>query len=132
MNYPVVIHKDADSDYGASFPDLPGCVTAGATINETLQAAVEAAELYLEDMLLDGEPLSKAGTVDDYFTHPDYADAIFWSTVAIDITKLNGNTKRINITVPERSLAIIDKYAQSHNQSRSAFMVAATLEKIYA
>ena len=132
MNYPVAIHKDADSDYGASFPDLPGCVTAGATINETLQAAVEAAELYLEDMLLDGEPLPKVGTVDDYFGHPDYADAIFWSTIAIDITKLSGNTKRINITVPERSLAIIDQYAQSHNQSRSAFMVAASLEKIYA
>ena len=36
MNYPVVIHKDRKSDYGVSVPDLPGCISAGATVDEAL------------------------------------------------------------------------------------------------
>ena len=32
--YIALIHKEPNSDYGVSFPDLPGCVTAGTTIDE--------------------------------------------------------------------------------------------------
>ena len=35
MNYPIVIHKDADSDYGVTVPDLPGCFSAGKTLDES-------------------------------------------------------------------------------------------------
>jgi predicted RNase H-like HicB family nuclease len=49
--YIALIHKEADSDYGASFPDLPGCVTAGATIDEVLSMAKEALALHIEGML---------------------------------------------------------------------------------
>ncbi len=36
MNYPVVIHKDKNSDYGVTVPDLPGCFSAGTTMEEAL------------------------------------------------------------------------------------------------
>ena len=57
MNYSVIIHKDPDSDYGVTVPDLPGCFTAGETVEEALTHAVEAIEGYLEDLLLDEEPI---------------------------------------------------------------------------
>ncbi len=48
MIIPIVIHKDADSDYGATVPDLPGCFSAGETLDETLAMAKEAIELHME------------------------------------------------------------------------------------
>ena len=37
MQYPVVIHKDPDTDYGVTVPDLPGCFTAGDTVDQALE-----------------------------------------------------------------------------------------------
>jgi predicted RNase H-like HicB family nuclease len=53
--YVALIHKDHDSDYGVSFPDLPGCVTAGSTLDEAIAMAEEALALHIEGMLEDGE-----------------------------------------------------------------------------
>ena len=47
--YIALIHKDADSSYGVSFPDLPGVVTAGDSIDEAMQHAAEALEFAAED-----------------------------------------------------------------------------------
>lgn len=130
MKYTVVIHKEEETEFGVSFPDLPGCITAGTTIEDALDLATEAAELYIEDILLDGDPIPKAGTVEDYLTHPDFADGVFWSLITIDLTKLSDRTKRINITVPERVLKMIDAHAEQTNQSRSAFLVSAAVEQL--
>jgi len=46
MRYPVVIHKDPESDYGVTGPDLAGCFTAGSTMDEALSEAVEAIEWF--------------------------------------------------------------------------------------
>ena len=53
MTFLVAIHKDPDSSYGVSVPDLPGCVTAGDTIEEALLIAKDAIELNLVGMLDD-------------------------------------------------------------------------------
>ena len=53
MRYPTVIHKDSDSDYGVTVPDVPGCFSAGETIDEALIQVVEAIEAHLEGLLLD-------------------------------------------------------------------------------
>ncbi len=55
--YPVVIHKDKDSDFGVTVPDLPGCFSAGVSVEDALKEAREAIECHLEGLLLDGEPL---------------------------------------------------------------------------
>ena len=38
-NYIAVVHKEPASDYGVSFPDFPGCITAGKTIDEAKDLA---------------------------------------------------------------------------------------------
>ena len=55
-HYIALLHKEADSDYGVSFPDLPGCVTAGKTLDEARANAEEALALHLAGMAEDGEP----------------------------------------------------------------------------
>jgi len=54
-NYTAVIHKEKNSDYGVSFPDFPGCVTAGSTLEEVKNMASEALEFHIEGMTEDGE-----------------------------------------------------------------------------
>jgi len=129
MRYPVVIHKDPESDYGVSVPDLPGCFSAGATLDEALQEAVEAIETHLEGMLLDGESIPSPKSIDEHQNNPDYAEGI-WALVTVDITKLSGKTRRINITLPERVLNVMDKYAADHGGTRSGLIAEAAIEYI--
>ncbi len=56
MKFPVVLHKDPDSDYGVTVPDVPGCFSAGATVAEALDNVLEALTLHFEGLV----SLSKA------------------------------------------------------------------------
>lgn len=55
LQYLVRIHQDAGSDWGASVPDLPGCVATGKTIDAALRRIEKAIELHLRGMREDGE-----------------------------------------------------------------------------
>ena len=72
MRYPVLIHKDSDSDYGVTVPDLPGCFSAGESIEEALAMAGEAIELHLEGMKAEGYPIPTPSTESTYLeiVHP--------------------------------------------------------------
>ena len=85
MRYPVVVHKDPESDYGVTVPDLPGCFSAGDTLDETLQEVVEAIECHLEGLLVDGEPIPSPKTVEFHQRNPDYAGGV-WAFVTVDVT----------------------------------------------
>jgi predicted RNase H-like HicB family nuclease len=54
MEYIAYLHKDANSDFGVSFPDFPGCITAGRTLEEAHRLAVEALSFHIEGMMEDG------------------------------------------------------------------------------
>ena len=109
MRYPVVIHKDPNSDYGVTVPDLPGCFSAGETLDEALQQASEAIECHLEALMLDGEPIPLPMSLDRHSSDPDYAGGT-WALVFVDVARLSGKTKRVNITLPERLLTQMDGY----------------------
>ena len=129
MYYPVVLHKDPESDYGVTVPDLPGCFSAGETLDEALQQIVEAIECHLEGLLLAGQPIAPPKTVEYHQTNPDYAGGI-WAYVTIDLTKLSGKTRRVNITLPERVLTLLDKYTTEHGETRSGLITEAAMEYI--
>ncbi len=86
MNYPVVIHKDTDSDYGVTVPDLPGCFSFGPTMDDALANAVDAIVTHVEGLLLDGEPVPGPGKIETHRENPDYSDGI-WAVVAVDLSE---------------------------------------------
>ena len=129
MRYPIVIHKDEHSDYGVVVPDLPGCFSAGATLDEAIENAKEAIECHLEGLLLDGEPIPEPGTVEDHAGNPEYAGGV-WSVVEVDLARLGGRARRVNITLPEGVLALIDRAARAAGESRSGFLARAALEAV--
>ena len=127
MLYPVVIHKDQHSDYGVSVPDLPGCFSAGSTLDEVLENAREAIECHIEGLLLDGETVPIAVDIDCHKNNPQWTEGI-WAVVQIDLSKLSVKSKRVNITLPERLLLQMDHYASQHGETRSGFLAQAALE----
>jgi predicted RNase H-like HicB family nuclease len=129
MRFPVVIHKAPDSNYGVTVPDQPGCFSAGMTLDEALEETVEAIECHLEGILLDGESIPSPQTIELHKTNPDYEGGI-WAFVTVDISKLSGKTHRVNITLPERVLTIMDKYAAEHGETRSGMIAEAAIEYI--
>jgi predicted RNase H-like HicB family nuclease len=54
VQYLVRINKDPRSDWGASVPDLPGCVATGKTIDSALRRIGQAIEIHLRGMREDG------------------------------------------------------------------------------
>ena len=67
MKYAVVFAK-THTGYSAHVPDLPGCIAAGATLEETQRLIHEAVEMHLEGLREDGDPIPEASTVTDYVT----------------------------------------------------------------
>ena len=127
MKFPVVLHKDSDSDYGVIFPDLPGCFSAGTTIDEAIESAKEAAECHIEGMLLDHENIPLQQSIDVHQKNPEFSGAI-WGIVDVDLHKLSVKYKRVNITIPEHILKSVDQFAKKHGESRSGFLVQAATE----
>lgn len=129
MRFPIVIHKDADSDYGVTVPDLPGCFSAGENMDDALSMAQEAIETHIEGMLMDGESIPLPKTIEFHVDNPDYMGGV-WAIVEVDISKLSGKTRRVNITLPERLLTMMDNYASEQGESRSGLIARATMEFI--
>lgn len=63
-NYIGLIHKDADSDYGVSFPDFPGLITAGTDLDDARAMAEEALSLHIEGLAEDGEAIPEPSTLE--------------------------------------------------------------------
>ena len=58
--YPVRINRDPGSDWGASVPDLPGCVATGKTIDTALRRIERAIEMHVRGLREDGLPVPRS------------------------------------------------------------------------
>jgi predicted RNase H-like HicB family nuclease len=63
MQYAMIIEKD-ERNYSAYFPDLPGCIATGNTLDELKQRMREALDLHLRGMREDGLPIPEPSLVD--------------------------------------------------------------------
>jgi predicted RNase H-like HicB family nuclease len=74
-HYIALVHKDADSCYGVSFPDVPGVFTAGDTIDEILAKAADVLEFAAEDWSdLSGGKFPPARTIDELRADPEFQE----------------------------------------------------------
>src|SRR6266567_2280958 len=94
MDYIAYLHKDAKSDYGVSFPDLPGCITAGSTLEEAKRMAAEALSLHIAGMREDGQEIPEPSTLDELRNDPAMKGAVAFLVPATELER----TVRINIT----------------------------------
>lgn len=128
MRYPIAIQVGDDKTaHGVIVPDLPGCFSAGDTLDGAITNAEEAILLYLEDLLDAGKAPPAASTLEALRGKGDYLGMV-WALVTIDLSRLSTKATRINITIAERLLAAIDSYVSKHGESRSGFLARAAIE----
>jgi predicted RNase H-like HicB family nuclease len=116
MEYIAYLHKERDSDYGVSFPDFPGCITAGKTLDEASRLAPKALALHIQGMIEDGDPVPKPSKVDDIAKDAAKHGAIAFM---VSVTPPDA-TVRINITARASQIEKIDALAEAAGLTRSA------------
>ena len=123
MEYIAYLHKDKKSDYGVSFPDFPGCITAGRSLDEASRMAQEALALHIQGMVEDGETVPEPSKLDDIAK-----DAAKHGAIAFMVkVEAPDATVRVNITARESQLEKIDQLAQAAGLTRSGYMVRAAI-----
>jgi predicted RNase H-like HicB family nuclease len=123
MEYIAYLHKDPKSDYGVSFPDFPGCITAGSTLEEARRMAAKALSLHIAGMREDGAKLPEPSLLDELRNDPAMKGAVAF---LVEVTEPE-KTVRFNITARESQLSEIDKRARAARLTRSAYLVHSAL-----
>jgi predicted RNase H-like HicB family nuclease len=126
-HYIALIEKEAGTDFGVYFPDFPGCVSAGATLDEAKEMAVEALTGHLRCMRQDGEAVPEPSSLEAVMRDPDNARAVAF---LVSIPDEKPRSVRLNITLSEPLLQRIDAHAKSRGLSRSAFLAVAAQQSI--
>jgi predicted RNase H-like HicB family nuclease len=123
MRYYIgLLHKDPGSDYGVSFPDFPGCITAGETLNEAHALAAEALSFHIEGMLADGEPLPAPTPLERVMADVANRDG---AAIVVPVRDVGSDTVSFDVTVNESVLGKIDDYAGKHGLTRTDFLIRA-------
>lgn len=131
MRYAVFIHKDPDSAYGVIFPEVPGCFSAGGTIEEAMNNAVEALALHVRGIEADGEPVPKPRPLDEIMRDPEFAQDREGAVIAsVPLVRDLGSTTRINVSLDLGLLEAIDSEARHRKQTRSAFIASAVRKEL--
>lgn len=120
--YIGLIHTDAPNAFGVSFPDFPGCVTVGETLDDARIMAQEALTLQVRGMMEDGEDIPAPSSLDDILRNPENAGAVAVVAIAPSTAP---RSVRVNVTLPEDTLEQIDRYAESRGYTRSGFLAVA-------
>ncbi len=123
--YIAVVHKDADSAFGVSFPDLPGCFSAADRLEDVMPNACEALALWFEDAG-DVDPRGMGAIRAE--VADDLAEGAF--LIAVPRVTRTGKVARVNLSLDFGTLAAIDAAAAARKLTRSAFIAEAARNEI--
>lgn len=129
MRYPIVIEPGTDTTaFGVVVPDLPGCFSAGDTLDEAMAGAEEAATAWIDAALDAGEPIPPPSSLAAVRGFPEYRD---WTIgiITLDPALLDNTIERVNITLPRHVLRRLGARAQAAGESRSGFIAQLALEE---
>ncbi|MEY2928072.1 MAG: hypothetical protein RL367_2549 [Pseudomonadota bacterium] len=127
MRYPVAIEPGTQTTaFGVIIPDLPGCFSAGDTLDEALAGAEEAVAAWVDAALDAGDAVPAPSSLDVLHRNPDYAGWSF-GVITLDPALFDDSVERVNITQPRRVLKRLDAMARTAGQSRSGFIAGMTL-----
>lgn len=132
MRYVSFIHRD-EAGYGVSFPDFPGCVSVGDTVDDAVRHGSEALAFHVEGLVEDGEAIPAPRTIDAIKGDPELTD---WhreaDLVLIPLLLDRGSSRRVNISLDQGLLEAIDDEARQRRMTRSAFLATAARREIEA
>ena len=123
MRYAVLIDGEAGG-YGVAFPDLPGCVAMGATVEEALANAAEAARDYALTVEEAGGTVPAPSRVDTLRADPEVVEALAAGAAlgTVPLVRQTGRPVRANITLDAGTLEAIDAEADRRGVTRSGLI----------
>ena len=123
MKYPIAIEMGGPKkSWGVVVPDLPGCFSAADSgIDEAIENAKEAIELWIEVALDQGMEIPRPSMITDLQKKKEYRGCI-WAVAEVDPALLSDEIERINITLPKRVLSRLDAKAKKAGETRSGFI----------
>ena len=121
---------EENGKFGATFPDFPGCVTAGDTREELAAMAVEALTAHIGLLREYGEAIATPSPLLHLVEEFNGSGAT--GMLVVNVLNKKPAVRRVNIMVPEAQLKRIDAQAKKTGLSRSAFLVQAALKEIRA
>jgi predicted RNase H-like HicB family nuclease len=131
MRYVAFVHKEPESVFGVSFPDFPGCISAGATMDEALANASEALQGHVKMMEADNETVPSPRSVDAILADQEMAEEREGAILsAVHLIRDLGSTTRINLSLDLGLLKAIDEAARARKQTRSAFLASAARREL--
>ena len=131
MRFIAFVHKEPDSCYGVSFPDVPGCTSAGDTLDEALANAIDALSGHIRLMEADGDAVPTARTLEEIYTDPELKQDSEGAIIsAVPLVRDRGSTTRINVSLDLGLLEAIDGLAKQRSQTRSAFLASAARREL--
>jgi predicted RNase H-like HicB family nuclease len=132
MSRYVAIVDGKPGAFGVVVPDLPGCTSAGDTIEAALTNAVEAVRLWVEDAEADGESIPEPRPVEALRNDPSVAEDIVGGTVLafVPLLRESGRATRVNLSLDAGMLDAIDAEAKRRGLTRSAFLASAARDAI--
>ena len=128
-SYIALIHVEKKSDYGVSFPDFPGCASAGRTLEEARAMATEALAFHVEGMLEDGEEIPEPSTLDSVVADRRNGRAVAF---LVELPEEMERVARVNITLPKPLLQRVDAAAGRVGETRSSYLATAARERLAA
>jgi len=127
MRYPIAIEIGNETTaYGVIVPDLPGCFSAGESVDEAIENSKEAIALHIDGLLDDGRTVPPPSSIEPFRNLPEYAGMV-WAVVEIDPAILDDKAERVNITLPRRVLARLDAKAKAAGETRSGYIARLSL-----
>lgn len=131
-HYVAVIEKEPDSAFGVWFPDVEGCFSAGETMAEAVINAAAALRQHVEAIESAGRSVPPARAIDGVLSDEDVAGSVEAGAVlfAVPLLADAGRTVRINISLDQALVELIDDAAAARGLTRSAFLAQAAREKI--
>ena len=129
MRYPITIEPGTDTTaWGVVVPDLPGCFSAGDTLEEAMIQAEDAIAGWLENAIDDGQDIPAPSSVEALrAAHPE-TNGWLWALVKVDPAMLDNTLERVNISLPRRVLHRLDARARSAGETRSGFIARMAVE----
>ena len=128
LRYPIAIELgDEHHAYGVVVPDLPGCFSAGDTLDEAMSNIEEAIAGWIDSMLDAGQAIPTPSSLDAFRNESEWAGWTL-SIVSIDPTLLDDTAERLNISLPRRVVRRLDALAEAAGESRSGYIAAMTLK----
>ena len=131
MRYVAFLHDDSEPGFGISFPDFPGCISDGDTVDDALRRGAEALSFHVEGMLADGERIPQPRSLQNIRADKSLAEWRDGATIAfVPLILDKGSPRRINVSLDFGLLQAIDDEAKRRGMTRSAFLSSAARNEI--